>query len=221
MATVPADIARLMNNARLRLTGATDAVLQQELFSVMDDFFKGSNVWNEDINVTIPGMDAAGTEYQLAPEAPALIDKLLWVFQQPTDTSIGRGPAITAAMSTPGVLTLKTQPSSTVVYIVTVALTVADPADRNGYVQFPAWVLAKYRETILDGLLGRMMTQPSKPYTNSQMAIYHLRKFKQATASARVEWTRNNTYRAQAWAFPGGFSGGSQRGGRSGWGGPA
>jgi hypothetical protein len=210
-----------MNNARLRLTGATDAVLQQELFAVMDEFFKKSNVWNEDIEVEIAGGAPAGTIYQLAPAAPALIDKLLWVFQKPDDTSIGRGPGVNAAMSTPGELTLQLQPSSDVVYIVTVALTVADPLDRSGYVQFPAWVLAKYRETILDGLLGRMMTQPSKPYSNSQMAVFHMRKFVQATASARVEWTRNNTYRAQAWAFPGGFSSGTQRGGRSGWGGPA
>jgi len=81
-------------------------------------------------------------------------------------------------------------------------------------------VLAKYRDDILDGLLGRMMTQPNKPYTNSQLAIFHMRKFVQACASARVEWQRNNTYRTQAWAFPGGFSGGTQRGRSSGWGGP-
>lgn len=220
MATTPADITRLMNNARLRLVGATDSVLQQELFSVMDDFFKGSNVWNEDIEVPIPGMDPANTIYQLAPASPALIDKLLWVFEKPTETSIGRGTGIGAAMSTPGELTLRLQPSSDTAYIVTVALTVADPLDRTGYVQFPAWVLAKYREAILNGLLGRMMTQPNKPYSNSQMAVFHMRKFLQATASARVEWTRNNTYRAQAWAFPSGFSGGTQRGRSNGWGGP-
>ncbi len=214
-----ADIDRLMNNARMRLVGATDPVLQQELFAVMDDFFKKSNVWNEDIELSVPGMDPANTVYPLAPAAPALIDKLLWVFQKPTETSIGRGSAVVAAMSIPGELTLRTQPSSDVEYIVTVALTVADPTDRGGYVQFPAWVLAKYREAILDGLLGRMMSQPSKPYTNSQMAVFHMRKFNQAMASARVEWTRNNTYRAQAWSFPQGFSGGSQRGG-TGWGGP-
>lgn len=221
MATIPADISRLMNNARIRLPGAVDGVLQQELFSVMDEFFKKSNVWTEDIDITVPGMDPAGTIYQVAPDSPALIDKLLWVFQKPSDTAIGRGPAIAAAMSMPGELTLRTQPSSDVIYTVTVALTVQDPTDRNGFVQFPAWVLAKYREAILDGLLGRMMSQPSKSYTNSQLSVFHMRKFVQAAASARVEWTRNNTYRAQAWAFPGGFSGGTQRGGRSGWGGPA
>lgn len=215
-----ADITRLMNNARSRLAGATDGVLQQELFNTMDEFFKKSNVWNEDIELTIPGGDPANTVYQLAPEAPAQIDKLLWVFQKPTQTSIGRGPGVNAAMSIPGELTLRLQPSSSVVYIVTVALTVADPVDRNNYVQFPAWVLAKYRDTILNGLLGRMMTQPNKPYTNTQMSVFYMRKFVQETAAARVEWTRNNTYRAQAWSFPGGFSGGTQRGRSNGWGGP-
>lgn len=214
-----ADIDRLMNNARTRLPGATDITLQQELFNVMDEFFKKSNVWNEDIDINIPGMDPANTIYELTPTGPALIDKLLWVFQIPADTSIGRGPGIAAAMQTPGELTLRLQPSSDVVYRVSVALTVQDPTLRNGYVTFPAWVLAKYRECILDGLLGRMMSQPSKPYTNTQLSVFHMRKFIQQTASARVEWTRNNTYRAQAWSFPQGFSRGSQRG-NSGWGGP-
>lgn len=214
-----ADITRLMNNAIMRLPGAIEGVLQQELFSVMDEFFKKSNVWNEDIDILIPGMDPAGTIYEITPTGPSLIDKLLWTFEVPNSTSIGRGAGVMAYMSIPGELTLRTQPSSDVYYRVTVALTVQDPTLRNGYVTFPAWVLAKYRECILDGLLGRMMSQPNKPYTNTQMSVFHMRKFRQSTASARVEWTRNNNYRAQAWAFPQNFSRGSQRGG-SGWGGP-
>ena len=214
-----ADIDRLMNNARTRLAGATDTVLQQELFSVMDEFFKKSNVWNEDIDIAIPGLDPANTPYELTPTGPALIDKLLWVFEVPSGTTIGRGAGVNASMSIPGQLTLALQPSSNITYRVTVALTVQDPTLRNGYVTFPAWVLAKYRDCILDGLLGGMMSQPGKPYTNTQLGVFHMRKFIQKTASARVEWTRNNTYRTQAWAFPGGFSRGSQR--RSpGWGGP-
>jgi len=214
-----ADIDRLMNNARDRLPGAVDAAMQRELFNTMDEFFKKSNVWNEDIEIAIPGNDPANTVYQLTPEAPALIDKLAWVFVKPTQTSVGRGPAVAAAMQVPGELTLQTQPSSDQVYVVTVVLTVQDPVDRKGYVQFPAWVLAKYRETILNGLLGKMMSQPNKPYTNTQLSVLHMRKFVSGYSSARVEWTRNNTYRAQAWAFPGGFSRGSQRGNTN-WGGP-
>jgi hypothetical protein len=95
---------------------------------------------------------------------------------------------------------------------------VQDPVTKDGYVQFPAWVLAKYRNVILDGLLGKMFSQPNKPWTNSQMSVFHMRKFNSKVASARVEVQRNNKYRAQAWVFPG-FARGSQRGG-TGWGGP-
>ena len=212
------DIERFMKNARSRLTGAVDDVLQLELFNVMDEFFKNSNVWNEDIDINIPAADPAGTIYELTPSTPSLIHNLLWVFQVPDSSTIGRGAPIAAAMQTPGELTLRTQPSSDQVYRVTVSLTVQDPETRNGYVTFPAWVLARYREIILDGLLGRMMSQQSKPYTNMQLSVFHMRKFKIGYTAARVEWQRNNTYQQQAWRFPG-FSRGSQRAG-SGWGGP-
>lgn len=218
MATTATDILRLMNSARVRLVGATDEALQLELFNVMDDFFKGSNVWCEDIDIQIPGLDPAGTIYQLTPVSPSLIDKLAWVFEVPPSSSISRGAQIGADMSTPGELTLRLQPSSAKVYRVTVILTVQDPTTRAGYVTFPAWVLAKYRAVILDGLLGRMFSQPSKPWTNTQLSVFHMRKFTSKVASARVEWTRNNNYRQQAWRFPS-FAGGSQRG-SSGWGGP-
>jgi hypothetical protein len=215
-----ADITRLMNNARVRLAGATDGLLQIELFNVMDEFFKGSNVWNEDIDIEVPGQDPPNTVYDITASGPALVDKLLWVYTVDPNTPTARGSAIGASMSTPGELTLAQQPSSDVTYRVTVALTVQDPIKRDGYVQFPAWVLAKYRDVILDGLLASMMSQPNKPWTNTQLSVFHMRKFKNKIASARVEWTRNNTYRRQAWVFPSGFSRGSQRG-RSSWGGPA
>lgn len=215
---MPADIDRLMNNARARLAGATDDAMQRELFNVMDDFFKGSNVWNEDIELEVPGQDPAGTQYEITPTGPALIDKLLWVFTRPDQPTISRGSGIGASMQIPGVLVLNNQPSSDVVYLVTVALTVQDPTLRNGYVTFPAWVLAKYRDVILAGLLGGMMMQPNKPYSNNQLAVLNKRIFKQGIVAANADWRRNNTYRMQAWAFPR-FATGSQRG-RSGWGGP-
>jgi hypothetical protein len=212
------DVLRLFNNARMRVNGATDDVLQYELFNAMDDFFKGSNAWQEDIDITIPAGDAVGTLYDIVPDTPSVIDKLMWVYEVPTSPTILRGPPVTAYMQTPGLLSLAVQPSSSIAYRVTVALTVQDPVTKDGYVQFPAWVLAKYRNVILDGLLGKMFSQPNKPWTNSQMSVFHMRRFNSKVASARVEVQRNNKYRAQAWVFPG-FARGSQRGG-TGWGGP-
>jgi hypothetical protein len=212
------DVLRLMNNARLRLAGATDDVLQAELFNTLDEFLKGSNTWQQDIEINIPANDPANTVYELVPDSPSLVDKLMWVYSKPATTNIARGNPIGAAMSIPGCMTLTLQPTTDVTYIATVSLTVQDPVTRDGYVTFPSWVLARYREVILNGLLGKMMSQPAKPYTNTQMSVFHLRKFNSGKASARVEVTRNNKYRTQAWVFPC-FAGGSQRGNSS-WGGP-
>jgi len=99
------DITRLMNSARSRLTGATDDALQLELFNVMDDFFKGSNVWCEDIDFTVPGQDPANTVYFVTSDTPSLIDKLAWVFEVPPSSTIGRGQQIGAAMQIPGEIT--------------------------------------------------------------------------------------------------------------------
>jgi hypothetical protein len=212
------DIVRLMNEARSSLVGATDPTLQLALFGVMDDFFRGTNAWQEDIDVQVAGGAPAGTIYELVPTGASLINQLMWVFVAPKSAQELRGVPVNAAMSVPGELTIYTQPSSDMVYRATVALTVADPLTREGNVIFPAWVLQKYRAVILDGLLGRMMAQPNKPFSNLQLSVYHSRKFNSGIASARVEVQRNNRYRAQAWRFPG-FAGGSQKGGH-GWAGP-
>lgn len=210
------EITRLMNNAKVRLPGATDDAIQRELFMVMDEFFKDTNVWKEDIPITVPGGDPAGTRYIIAPNEPANITQLMWVFTASTDPSASRGAPVAAAMDVIGELTLYNQPNTEASYVVTVALTVQDPVNRDGYVVFPQWVAQKYHDAILDGVLGRMMTQRAKPWTDNQMSVYHLRSFNSKKAKARVEATRNNTYRQQAWRFPG-FTGGSQRGRSSGW----
>lgn len=210
------EITRIMNNARVRCPGATDDQLQRELFNTMDEFFKATNAWMEDIPITIPGQDPPGTVYILAPQEPANITQLMWVFMYSPDQQALRGAPMPAFMSVIGEMTLGYQPSSEQPLVATVALTVQDPVNRDGYVVFPTWIAQRYSDTILDGLVGRMMTQPNKPWTNNQMSVYHLRSFNAKKAQTRVEIQRNNRYRAQAWAFPG-FVGGSQRGRSSGW----
>jgi len=205
------DIERFMNTARVRLPGATEDALQLEMFQMLDEFFKDTNVWMEDIDMAIPGNDIPGTIYYVVPSTPSVIDRLMWVFGVPADNKTLRGEPVGAVMQVPGELVLGFQPSSTVTYRVTVALSVQDPTQKDGYVSFPAWILAKYRLILLDGLLGRMMSQPNKPFTNAQMSVFHMRKFSTGKAQVRVEVARSNTFRRQAWAYPA-FARGSQRG---------
>lgn len=198
------DIERLITNAQMRLPGALAGVMQQELFMVADEFFKTSKAWQEDILFPVLGTDVAGFVYEIVPIGPTLINDLYWIKNS-------GGGDVKGFMQTPGEITLKNQPSQNDTYTAHVALTVVDPTRRDGYVFFPLWVLEKYRETFLDGLLGKMMSQPNKPYTNTQMSVYHLRRFESGKSAARNEVKRANLYGAQAWSYPRQFAVSQQR----------
>jgi len=190
--SAPADLTRLMNNARVRLPGATDDMLKVELFNVLDEFFQNSKAWKEDI--TVRGK-ANKYEYELVPSEPGVIESLIGV------ADADERP-VRAAMPMLGTLNLQTAPSQDQDYVATVSLTVVDPVKTDGYPQFPAWLLQKYGAHILDGLLGRMMSQIAKPYSSQQMAVYHLKRFRNGMAQARAESKHQNLYAGQTWRFP-------------------
>lgn len=187
------DIERLMQNLRVRLPGAIDDAIKFELFNTLNDFFQGSNIWREDIPVPItPGVKT----YPLIASGPAAIVRLMGVIDNnslPVD-------AVLDLDTRDLVLTL--DPSSAVDYTAQVSLTVDDPVDRESYPIFPIWVLNLYINDIIDGVLGRMMSQPAKPYSNTQLAAYHTRSFTSAISAARAEANRKYAYGAQRWRFP-------------------
>jgi hypothetical protein len=135
------------------------------------------------------------TEYTITPSSIASIVRLLGVVNSDER-------AQNAVFGLPSTLTLLTAPNKTEVFTARVALTVTDPVTRDEYPVFPDWVINKYSNDIQDGVLGRMMTQIAKPYTNERMAIYHMRQFRGAIAFAKVEAMHQNVYRGQNWKFP-------------------
>lgn len=189
------DMTRLMTDLRVRLPGALDNVIQQEMFATVDEFMKHTNAWQEGIPVA---QQANEDTYELVPTGPSLINRLMGLLNS------SKLP-VAATMSEPGTIVLRTMPSQTDTLTATVALTVVDPVDNEKYPQFPAWILGKYRDAFFDGILGRMMSQPAKPYANQQLAVYHTRRWRGAMATAKVEVQRNNLFRAQAWNYPQGF----------------
>lgn len=189
------DVTRLMNNARVHLPGAIDSALQLELFNVFDTFFKDSNIWQEEI----PFRVKVGTsDYSIEQTSVASIVRLLRI----TNSD---GLPVRATMAEPGEIRLQSSPGQTDTYTATVSLTVDDPVAKDGYPEFPAWTLTKYGDGILEGLLARMMAQPAKPYTNSQMAVFHMRKFTGAVSQAKYEALHKNLNNGQTWRFPQSF----------------
>jgi len=191
-----ADLRRLMDNLRVRLPGALDATVQLEFFSVMNEFFQETNVWTEDIDIPVV---AGLRDYILVPSGVAVINRLMGVVNS-DERPVG------ALMKTPGELHLMNSPNQAATYTAEVALTITDPVTREGYPEFPDWVLNKYGTDLLDGTLGRMMTQPAKPYSNERLSIFHMRRFETAKSKAKVEAQHRNVYRGQSWRFPQSFA---------------
>jgi len=192
---------RLMKNARNALPGALDNVILLELFNVLDQFFRESRVWTENVAFSVNANDPAGTIYYIEPESVSSIVALNHVRNE-------NGFRQNAAyMPIPGEVVFWSPPGSEDLYLTAeVSLSIVDPIQRDGYPEFPSWVLEKYGTGILSGVLGRMMGQPAKPYTNMQLAGAHAGAFRRCIAIASTESLHRNVQNGQAWMFPQQFS---------------
>jgi hypothetical protein len=201
---------RLIKNARVSLPGSLDDAILLELFNVLDQFFRESGVWGEVIPFSVGPGDPVGTVYYIEPESVSVIVRLYTV------TNID-GVRQRAAMSIPGEVTFLTPPpnqepyGNPFYYTAHVTLSIVDPVQRDGYPEFPEWVLEKYGTGILSGLIGRMMAQPAKPYTNLQLAVAHMAAFRRTISIAATESLHRNLNNAQAWVYPRSFSTRSRR----------
>lgn len=203
------DVNRLMDQLRVRLPGALDATIRLELFATLDELFQNSNIWHEDIEISaVPGT----TEYPIVSSEDGLIHRLIGVYN--SDQII-----VPATMGVPGVVNLYENPSVAATLTCRVSITITDPTDPEGYPYMPDWVMPRYGVDIVDGVLGRMMSQLAKPYSNPQMALMHQRRWQQTIRRAKTEITHGNLYRGQNWGFPSGFTRNRMGGGVAGPGG--
>jgi hypothetical protein len=185
----------------------------------LTEFFHDSNAWREHIHLPV----TAGTQcYRLVPRDQGKIIRLVGVWD-------GLRIPVAAFMPRPGELevrwpiqTTSIQPTGTPPFpltqtnpwLVTVIENIQDPTGSDEIPVCPAWTFGLYRQYILDGVLGRMMGQPNKSYSNQTMSAYHLRRFRTGIMQARTAAARQNTVGAQTWSFPrGGIGRNSQRGG--------
>jgi hypothetical protein len=202
------DLAHMFALARMELNGASDNGLQMELFEVLKELSEDSNAWYEDLTLNpIVGVQ----DYPLAPtESPSQIIRLWGAW----DSNTGE---ISASMPLIGTLHLRHAPTtlSAVPWYVRVVLTVAFPTLKGDIPVFPSKLFRQYSTTILDGLLGKMMGQIDKSYSNQQQALYHLRRFRTGIQQAKTAAHRQNIMGGQSWMYPRGWGSRSQRGGLS------
>lgn len=213
MAILKHDLEQLLNQARVTLVGASEGGLRGAFYDVLSEFFNDSSAWTQDVAFTAL---STTVEYPIQVNE-GLIIRLVGVTTPPAaqqqTAGIPSGLFIPALMPEVGTLILKNAPSTTTTYVATVVTNVAQPVDRHGLPQAPDWALPIWHVGLLDGLLGKMMIQPNKSYSNKETGQYHLKRFRDAIARARVSKLRANTNGAQAWRFPQQYRSTSQQGG--------
>lgn len=207
MALNPNEFDQFVTMAEMKLAGASQNGIKAELYDVLKEFFTDSNAWREDIQFQ---GKANVTDYLLTPLSEGQIIRLIGTWDD-------KGIPVPSFMAEFGTVKLlhgpEFDPPSK--WFSRVVKTVTHPITRDGVPIAPDWALRVYSVAIMDGLLGKMMGQQAKSYSNSTMSGYHLRRFRQAIKVARTEAEGANTVGAQSWAFPRFAGPGSQRGGVS------
>jgi hypothetical protein len=208
MALDPREVSQLLAQAQIKLTGASEGGIKAELYDVLKEFFGDSSCWQEDIPF-LPLTDQH--EYMLAPAFEGQIIRLIGAWDDkgsPRTDAFMRDFATLFLVNAP-------QNDATADFTARVVKTVTLPITRDALPIAPDWTLRVYSVHILDGLIGKMMGQQQKTYSNNNLSAYHLRRFRTGIQLAKVAAERANLTGAQNWSYPRGWGSRSQRGGVS------
>ena len=199
----------MLNLARTELVGASDAGIKAQLYDVCREFFKDSNSWYEHIKLSVIANER---HYRITPADGGMILRLAAVF----DNNKIALAAILPHLDPPSAeLELVYPQNISFTARVVVTKQIVEPTTDDMLPDAPRWLLPVYHETILDGVLGKMMGQSTKSYSNDTLSTYHLRRFRDGIMQARVASERANLYGGKAWRYPNSYRTTSQRGGVS------
>lgn len=201
------EVAQLVTQVMIKAPGASTGGVKAELYDVLKEFLSDGATWREAIQFQAT---ANTDEYTLVPLQEGQIIRLLGVWDD-------KNVPVPAVMEEFGTIKLIHAPANTPAakWAARVEKTVTPPITKDGLPIAPAWVLGVYSITILDGILGKMMAQPDKSYSNQTLSGYHLRRFRTGIQVARTAQNRANLKGGQSWSYPRNGVSGSQRGGVS------
>lgn len=208
------DFDRFMNQVRVRLPGASDAGIKGELFEVFSEFFEDSNSWTETLTVPVLASNppTLNVLYSLLPQYGGRIIRLIGAWDA---NSIPQAAFLPQQDQDGGPATMQlvnyvtTNQNFTVAVIKNTCL----PTSHDMIPVAPEWLLPRFGRYILDGILGKMMSQPGKSYTDDKKSQYHLQRFRVGIAMAKTQAERQFTMGAQSWRYPRQYRSHGQRGG--------
>jgi hypothetical protein len=213
------DFDQLMVQAVVKLPGVSEQALHAEFYDVLSEFLNDSSIWTE--NVTVPYM-ANTVAYRVSVSEGQIIRLNSvgdWGTMQPLELTQVIPPGtpgplfVPAIMPEIGLIVTRNIPDTNGFWQVNLVLNCKLPLTKGQMPEAPEWILPIWHVALLDGLLGKMMNDPSKSYTNAAGAAYHLKRFRDGIARARISKLRANTIGTGAWRFPQQFRSLSQQSG--------
>lgn len=202
MPNLTQDYARFINELRVVLPGTSDPGIYQACFGVFHEFFETTNAWQEDINVAVV---ADETTYQLTVAEGGEFKRVLGLVNE------NGSPVGAFKCSLTGLVTLRNAPNAAAVWVATVSKTVGTPVDRDGKPMVPEWTFSQFYQCLIAGVLGRLMLQPRKPYSNLNSGRMEWARFRNLMGEAKQAVAKGNLFDAQSWRFPNAFATRSQR----------
>ena len=191
---------RIFADVRKDLPSVVDAVVRQELYRVMDDFTQYTNIWQQEVAIAV---QKDVKSYDITSEVTeGKPNRLLFVWD--TANPVPQWPQLGILMRVPGIITTYRAPGTNASWKAIIAKRISEPLDTNNYpvVGADEWFVDKYQDTLVRGILARILIEPSKPYTNPMLAQVNQRAYIAGRSLARVNDVYGNVYGMQAWRFP-------------------
>ena len=199
---------RLYADIKLSIPGAIDTVIYHALWSTIDDFLVETNVWVEEIPVSVqPNV----YQYTITPAGKGGIIRLLMVYDPANAAPDKRWTQQSIQFQPPDQIIVPYSPSTLTTWMAAVSKRIIDPP-LSATLPMPTtdnnivWIFDRYRDGLVSGALGKLFMQPSKPYTNPQLAGFHRQQYTSARSRARTDVLHANVYGGQRWLYPQGYA---------------
>jgi hypothetical protein len=198
----PSPFDRIYADVRKDVPSIAQAVVQQELFRVMDDFTQRTNIWQEEVPVPILPNVVSYDINGLVTDGK--INRLMFVYDANATTK--HWPRSGISMRVPGILSLYYPPTTAASWVAVVAKRTTEPFDADtGYPVIDDWIVEKYGDTIGRGILARLQFEPQKPYSNPMLAQANQRAYYAGCSQARANDGHTNVFNGQNWLYPQGW----------------
>jgi hypothetical protein len=200
---------RLYGDVKTNLPAVTDAVFENFLWQVTEDFLEMTNIWTEEATINAQP-DVNTYSFTVTKGAPY---RLLMLYDPKMAGPDKKWVQSNVEMNVPGTITIGYAPSEATTWKAIVAKTLAEREGEQTGVPptYPdmgdgEWIADKYRGVLTDGVMGLLLLSPAKPYTNVKMGGMRWQWYISGRSRARADALKANVYGGQRWTYPQSFA---------------